>query len=304
MKWHKRGRIYVPEGKQAWARWYAFPPIPHLRADGVLRIYVAFCDEHIVGRLGYVDVDPADPSRVLAVAPKPLLEIGDPGTFDENGVLPLSLVPVDDRLYLYYTGYQLGMKVRYYQYAGLAVSFDGGESFRRVKRVPILDRTDAELLNRTSTFVLRDGDTYRMWYVAGSEWTTVDGKELPVYNLRYLESSDGINWPDEGRICMDLVGDEHAFGRPWITRNDASYQMFYSVRTRVQGYRLGYAESPDGIDWERKDNQVGIDVSESGWDSEMIAYASTFTHNDITWMFYNGNGLGQTGFGYAELIDV
>jgi hypothetical protein len=77
--------------------------------------------------------------------------------------------------------------------------------------------------------------------------------------------------------------------------------MFYSIRTRSKGYRIGYAESADGLKWERKDREVGIDVSESGWDSEMIAYSSVQKYKDKVYMFYNGNNLGETGFGYAEL---
>jgi hypothetical protein len=33
----------------------------------------------------------------------------------------------------------------------------------------------------------------------------------------------------------------------------------------------------------------------------MIAYASVLAHKGRTYMFYNGNNLGKTGFGYAEL---
>jgi hypothetical protein len=32
-------------------------------------------------------------------------------------------------------------------------------------------------------------------------------------------------------------------------------------------YRIGYVESRDGLDWIRKDEVVGIDLSEEGWDS-------------------------------------
>jgi predicted GH43/DUF377 family glycosyl hydrolase len=302
MRWEKRGRIYVADRDSWWAHWYAFPPIPHLRPDGVLRIYVAFCDQTVVGRVGFVDVEPDRPDRILGVSREPVLDIGSDGAFDENGVLPLSVVPVGDLLYMYYTGFQLGQKVRYFQYAGLASSSDGGDTFQRVRRVPILERSDAELLNRTSTFVVRVEDRFRMWYAGGSAWTDVGGKQLPVYNLRYLESADGIHWPDEGRICIDFANaDEHAFGRPWVIQDDSLYRMFYSVRTRSQGYRIGYAESIDGIEWVRKDDEVGIDVSPEGWDSESIAYASVFRHQGVTTLFYNGNQLGRTGFGYATL---
>jgi hypothetical protein len=217
-------------------------------------------------------------------------------------VVPTCVVPANDRLHLYYVGYQLGHKVRYFQFQGLAISDDGGRTFRRQQRTPILDRSDGELLNRTSAFVLREAGVFKMWYVGGSDWTEARGKTLPVYKMRYLESADGVYWGPEGRVCLDFASpDEHAFGRPWVVKEDGLYRMFYSVRSHSQGYRLGYAESPDGLHWQRKDAQVGIDDSPSGWDSQMIAYSSLVRHKDCSYLFYNGNNCGETGFGYAVL---
>jgi hypothetical protein len=76
--------------------------------------------------------------------------------------------------------------------------------------------------------------------------------------------------------------------------------MWYSIRFG-KTYRIGYAESTDGVDWQRKDNQVGIDVSDAGWDSEMIEYPCVFDHAGERYMLYNGNGFGKTGFGLAIL---
>jgi len=303
MQWCKKGRIYVPDGSKSWAKKYAFPPTPHVLNDEVFRVYVAFCDEHTVGRIGYVDILADDPLRVLRVSDEPVLDIGQPGAFDENGVLPTSIVKVEDKLYLYYVGYQLGMKVRYFQFEGLAVSEDGGASFHRHLRVPVTDRSDAEMLNRTSAFVRLRDSQFEMWYVGGSEWTTVNGKALPVYNIRYLTSADGVNWGTQGKVCIDYANDdEHAFGKPFIFEDGGLQRMFYSVRTRSKGYRLGYAESLDGLNWTRKDSEIGIDVSDTGWDSQMVAYSSLVRHKDKIYLFYNGNNLGESGFGYAELV--
>ena len=63
----------------------------------------------------------------------------------------------------------------------------------------------------------------------------------------------------------------------------------------------GYAESNDGLEWKRKDEEVGIETSDNGWDSEMLAYPYIYKHNEKIYMFYNGNGFGKSGFGYAEL---
>jgi hypothetical protein len=95
--------------------------------------------------------------------------------------------------------------------------------------------------------------------------------------------------------------DEHALGRPWVIREDDGYRMWYSSRTRSRGYRIGYAESTDGIRWNRRDDEVDLDVSADGWDSQMLAYAAVVRRGDRTYMFYNGNDCGRTGFGYAEL---
>jgi hypothetical protein len=303
LKWIKQGRIYAPDGRLPWAQKYAFPPTPHFLNDDVLRMYVAFCDERTVGRIGYVDLRADNPAEIVGVSERPVLDIGTPGAFDENGILPTSVVAVDDKLYMYYVGYQLGQQVRYYQFEGLAISTDGGASFARARRVPVTDRSDAELLNRTSAFVRRRADgSFEMWYVGGSEWTVVNGKPLPVYNIKHMVSADGIEWPAEGRVCVDYADeDEHAFGKPFVFEHGGLQRMLYSVRTRSKGYRLGYAESADGQTWTRKDDEVGIDVSESGWDSEMIAYACVVRHKDQVYLFYNGNNCGATGFGYAVL---
>lgn len=302
MRWTKRGLIHAADGRRAWQQSHGFPPTPVMRDDGTLRLYLAFCDAQTVGRIGWVDVDPENPSRVLGVSDEPVLDVGAPGAFDENGLLPTCVIPVGDELWMYYVGYQLGQQLTYYQFQGLAISTDGGDSFHRAQRVPIIDRSDTELVNRTSAFVraaVQGG--FEMWYVGGSEWTVVDGKPLPVYNMRHIWSADGVHWPTEGTVCLDFsIDDEHAFGRPWVFQRDGVERMFYSVRTRSKDYRIGVAERREDV-WVRTDASVGIDVSDSGWDSESIAYASVIELGEEIVMFYNGNRRGATGFGYAVL---
>lgn len=306
MKWNKVGRIFAPDGSIPWQRKYAFPPTPLLRTsiDGTdtLRLYCTFCDDSMVGRLGWVDVDPSEPTRVLGVSPDPILSDGQAGTFDENGLLPTRVIRVGDEVWCYYVGYQLGYKVRYYQFAGLAISDDGGDSFRRWRRTPILDRSDDELVNRTSTFVMQDEGIFKMWYVGGSDWLWVHGKHMPRYELKYIESADGKHFPDRGQTAIALQDGEYALGRPWVVEHDGKFKMILSSRTEAKGYRLAYAESLDrGRTWIRRDSDIGIDVSNDGWDSTGIQYGSLFSYGGQTYLFYNGNNCGETGFGCAVL---
>lgn len=304
MRWEKLGRVYCAAGENEWAQSHAFIPTSMMLDENRIRVYVAFLDRQKVGRIGFVDVDADDPRRVLRVSEKCVLDVGQPGTFDDSGVTPMCLLRFDERLYLYYVGWQLGVKVRYYLFMGLAVSEDGGESFQRFSQTPILDRGDGEIFVRSAANVIRDGDRWRMWYIAGSHWIEVGGKQVPTYNMRFLESQDLEKWDSRGRICLELEGDdEFGFGRPYVVKEGGIFKMWYSIRTISKGYRLGYAESDDGQHWKRKDAELGMDVSETGWDSEMICFSCIQKTRSGTYMFYNGNNYGETGFGVARLQD-
>ena len=305
MQWKKHGVVWQPSGEQSWARSHATCPTPIWLRDGLLRLYIQCRDAHNVGRVGYVDVNPEKPTEVVRVSKNPVLDIGEPGCFDDNGVFQTSVIEDENGdLRMYYAGFELCHHIRYRLLTGLAISKDGGETFHRVSRTPVLERSDAEPFFRCGPFVRLENGTYRIWYVAGGAWTEINGKAMPVYDLRYLESADGIHWPQEGQITLPLTDpSEHGFGRPYVIHSKDRYQMFYSVRkVEPNAYRMGYAESDDGIHWTRKDEEIGLTVSEEEWESESVEYAAVVETSNHTWMFYNGNDFGGTGFGVAELI--
>ena len=81
------------------------------------------------------------------------------------------------------------------------------------------------------------------------------------------------------------------------------YKMWYSYREcrNIETYRIGYAESYDGLTWQRLDHEAGIDVSENAWDGQMIEYPCVIDYQGERYMLYNGNQNGKTGFGMAVL---
>lgn len=206
MEWRKRGVIFCPDGRNSWAISHAMIPTPVLVAPDVIRIFYTGCDANGIGRPAYIDVAADDPSRILAVADAPLFDIGRPGTFDENGVLTTSVVQVSpQRWHLYYVGFEIGTRIRYRLLSGLAISEDGGETWRRYQETPVLERSPHELYFRGGPFVLFENGRFRMWYVAGSEWIDLDGKSMPVYDMKYLESVDDIVWGAQGQTCLHLA---------------------------------------------------------------------------------------------------
>ena len=99
MKWLKKGLIYGPDGSSPWAKHSALQPTTYLLNDKVIRVYVGFRDSHGISRVGFVDLDSMNPSKVLYVSKRPALDIGLPGTFDDNGVVPCAVVERKEGLY-------------------------------------------------------------------------------------------------------------------------------------------------------------------------------------------------------------
>ena len=302
MKWNKRGLIYAPSGDLWWARSYALLPTAEVIGESIIRVYFASLDDNRFGRIGYVDLDADAPERVLYETTDPILDIGELGLFDDSGVNPSCLVKVGARKYLYYIGWQRCERVPYMLFTGLAISHDDGLSFKKHSRTPVLDRNDDEPFSRSAPFVLVEDDILKMWYWSCIEWS--QGKTGVRYNnvIRHATSKDGIRWNAYNHVCIAPdFNDEYAVGRPCVIRDGQLYSMWYSIRSFSNLYMIGYAESEDGLHWVRKDAEVGIDKSETGWDSEMICYPCVVNVKGRRYMFYNGNRHGSTGFGYAVL---
>jgi predicted GH43/DUF377 family glycosyl hydrolase len=303
MKWHKLGLLYTPDSSVWWSRnLYAFNPTASVAGD-LVRVYFASLDEENRGRVGFVELDATDPRIILNVTREPVLELGSLGAFDDSGVNPSCVIDVAGREYLYYIGWQRSERVPYMLFSGLALREAGDQNFRRHSPVPVLDRAALEPYSRSALCVLAEDGRFRAWYWSCESWTS-EGEWLH-YNtvIRHAESANGIDWKASDTVCIRPTGpDEYALGRPWVIRHAGGFQMWYSIRSRARiSYRIGYAESADGISWTRKDEEAGIAPSASGWDSEMICHPCVVDVNGRRYMFYNGNRHGLTGFGCAEL---
>jgi predicted GH43/DUF377 family glycosyl hydrolase len=302
--WQRLGQVYTASGESFWRTSHAYLPTAITLSPLSIRVFVAFRDAAGRGRVGFVDVDASNPTRVLAVSERPCLDIGRPGAFDEHGVSPLCLIKTPDALYMYYAGWQLSNSVRYQLFTGLAKSADGGNTFARVSEAPILDRCDGELLIRSGGFVFPRGDDWVFAYMGGSEQMSISGKPTPTYDLMTLCSGSPLAWSGHGRLALSpRRPKEFGFGRPWILTENDRYRMWLSVRSAKNGYSITYAESGDGVTWYRDDNALTFLREPQPWESEMRSCASIIDTQAGRFMFYNGNAFGATGFGVARLAD-
>jgi hypothetical protein len=308
-KWVKKGLIYKPSAQHWWNRTHASVPTVDETDQKVWRIYFGTRDEMNRNRISYIDVEAGNPLNVLYEHDAPVLDLGRLGTFDDCGVMPSWILNHDGKKYLYYIGWTVRSTIPYHNSIGLAVSRDDGHTFERFSEGPLFGETYLEPFFTGTSCVLVEGGVWKNWYLSCTGWTNVDGKAEPRYHIKYAESRDGVNWDRRGIVAIDYKSTSEAgIVRSSVLKEDDLYRMWYSYRGGVDyrtnlntSYRIGYAESKDGISWTRMDDSAGVDVSLDGWDSEMIEYPHVFINNGKKYMFYNGNKFGHSGFGYAEL---
>lgn len=304
MEWRKLGKIFCAENNSDWMYSHAMIPVAeHVEGD-LYRIYFSSRDKLNRGHGAFLEVDMRNPTHVLRWHEQPVLQPGALGCFDDSGALPNSIVNVGGHKMLYYTGINLGVTVKIRNSIGLAEWNELTHRFDRCFDGPVIDRTRDFPHFVATPEVQYENNHFRAWFTSCVRWDVGACGAQHYYRIEYAESLDGINWDRDGKVAIDFRDKfEYAIGVPRIIKDGNVYKMFFCSRaTRdCPTYRIRYAVSRDGIEWDRQDHLVGIDVSESGWDAQMICYPYIFDHAGLRYMLYNGNDYGKTGFGIAVL---
>ena len=260
----------------------------------------------------YVDLDRKNLFKVVGLAEKPVLALGEKGTFDEFGTYPFSVIPYEEGYLGFYGGWTRCESVPFNVSIGVAQSKDG-KVFKRLGTGPVLNHSLEEPFILSGPKIRRWNKTYYLFYIAGTEWVlSEEQKPEPIYKIRMATSDDGIHWKKWGKALIpDKLGVHEAQASPDVTFSGGRYHLFFCYRKALDyrhnkhnSYRIGYAWSEDLLTWHRDDDQSDLGVSPKGWDSEMVAYPHVLELDGKTWMFYLGNQVGREGFGLAQLNGV
>jgi len=302
MEWEKKGLIFTVDKNSDWMYSHAAVPFAEHLRDDIFRIYFTTRDIRNRSHGAFIDIDLKNPKEILHVSQRPVLKPGLLGSFDDSGAMLSCIVNHQNRKYLIYQGWMVGVTVPFYVNIGMAICTDPRNGFTKIGPYPLFDRNQSDPYFTGTGYVLIERNNWRMWYLSGVMWERINGIPKHYYCIKYAESNDGITWDRKGITSIPFKSsEEYAISRPCVIRTSNSYQMYYSYRSGNTTYRIGYAESDDGLTWTRIDDRIGIDVSPQGWDSGMIEYPFVFCHKGTTYMLYNGNEYGKSGFGYAIL---
>lgn len=317
-KWKKIGKIFDPHEvndgiEREWMKEFA-QCTSTLVFENFVRIYFScrpFKDNEGQSKsyTTFIDVDRKNLANIINIAKSPVLPLGKLGTFDEFAVYPTSVIRNKKEVFLYYAGWSRCKSVPFNTSIGLAISRDCGLSFERIGDGPLLSHSIDEPFVISGPKVRCFNNKWYLYYLAGNKWIINDGKPEIVYKIRMAISDDGLNWKKENKnIIKNILEPNECQAGPDVFFHNGKYHMYFVYRfaldfrtTPNRGYRIGYAYSIDLLNWTRNDKNVGIEYSESGWDSTMHHYPHVFELDGKYYMLYNGNDFGKYGFGLALL---
>jgi predicted GH43/DUF377 family glycosyl hydrolase len=308
MNWIKKGLI-IDKFKLLEFGIY-MPQVPYaIPFNDRIRIYFGARNGVVGGAAIYfIDIDGRDPSKILQFSMQPVLEKGEPGFFDQDGILPVCVRKVDDKIFLYYGGFTKSINHPHFCMMGLAISNDDGITFNRYSNGPIIPISDVDPCLIGSADIYEKDGMLHMVYTSGVKWVKVKENLEVLYSLKHSFSEDGIHWECNSRYILEDSPEDFALAKPSIFKIDRTYFMAFSKRSisdyrnnAAGTYRIQFAQSNDLINWSITNEIEGLDISSTGWDSEMVCYPSVIEFEDKIYMFYNGNNFGESGIGYAEL---
>ncbi len=226
-----------------------------------------------------------------------VIPIGDLGCFDEHGIFPFSPLRYEDKIIAFTCGWSRRISVPVETSTGFAFSEDNGITFKKLGRGAVLTSSIKEPMLVGDSFVRFYGGIFHMWYIYGKYCLNAIGSEpeARVYKIAHATSANGMNWlKEEGdQIIEDILGRDECQALPTVIKIDDRSHMYFCYRYATdfrqnpdRGYRLGYAYSDDLLSWTRADHKKGIEVSESGWDSEMMCYPLIFLRGLGKFTFY------------------
>ena len=145
---------------------------------------------------------------------------------------------------------------------------------------PVGSLDSAQAFSQT---VVKEKDGFTMWY---------GGHDGENWRILRATSADGVNWEKQG-LALKL-GDGQEFDSvhmtyPFVLNDENLYKIWYTAYDGKSHWRIGYADSQDGIIF--KNRKAVLDVSGPGsLDCEHVHTPVILKHGGIYSMYYAGYG--------------
>jgi hypothetical protein len=244
-------------------------PTPEDRNDQI-RLYYSFRIKK-QSFINYIEISKKN-LKITYRNKKPVFCPGSEGCFDDAGVMP-SCVSKEK---MYYTGWNLRSTVPYGQAIGCAVFDEKKNKFERLTLGPVLDRCEQIPYLANSAFVVND----EMFFCNGTGWVG----NFPTYNI-WIAKKIKSKWIVEKHMFGNK---KEAYSRPCFSKKF----FILSKKNKTNPYEIFIYKN------NKFKKIIPKSKNNNDWDSEMTCYPYMIDN----YVFYNGNGFGQSGIGVAKII--
>jgi hypothetical protein len=229
----------------------------------------------------------------------PVLEPGPAGAWDEMEINNASVLFKDNNYHMWFSGIDFFDDNR----IGYATSPDG-INWTKDSLNPIIDHgnpgswDDEEVMH---PFVIYENDTLKMWY---------NGHDGITQRILYATSIDGKTWNRFTQHPMLEPGfggtwDNNELGPLAVVHYENLFHMWYTGWNHADFIQIGYATSPNGIDWIKVSVVLGHG-DPGNWDDGAVAlpFVIVDVEDTLYKMWYGGTDgiLFQTGYATSDLI--
>lgn len=299
--WEKLGQIFNVDNNNKYLVSHAANPLPIHLKNNIFRIFYSGRDIDNKSSVGFVDINIIE-KKIINYPSKPLIKYGNSNSFYSHGISIGNQYkgPLKNK-YILFMAWQIRGQNHWKGDIGRFELIENEKLIIEPDK-PFMTPDKEDPISLSYPFVIFHENIYKMWYGSTINWSSENGEMIHV--IKYATSKDAINWEKHGIAIPYELGLAQAFSRPSVIIDKNGYHMWFSYRDGSGNkYRIGYSHSNNGTTWTNKLDEVGINVSNTGWDSEMICYPFVFDHNGNRYMLYNGNNHGKYGFGLAKFVE-
>lgn len=230
-----------------------------------------------------------------------VLDVGNPGNWDDAGVGSPCVLSFNDTLHMWYTGSD-GNNYR----IGHATSVDGISWVRDIENNPVLSFGNPGEWDDYWVYlptVVRVNDVFHIWYTGG------DGNDH--FAIGHATSPDGVIWTKDSLnpiITKGYTWESQWVSSSFVTHEDTIFHMWYEGNSGISDIvSIGHATAtnPDGKNWTKDTLNNPVLSPESGkWDYPRIEAPNLAVCNNAFYLFYSGGTYTHQQIGYATSADM